>query len=83
MQDHIEVVSQMEWDDLAISIIEMEQEIHELSEHMTKKELKNRLKLLEIYEKEKKIRVEEQTYGSNHEGMMYGDDFVTSWNDEY
>ena len=72
----------MDWDDLAISIIEMEQEIFELEEHMTQKELKNRRKLLKIYEFEKRKRVEEQSYGSSYEGMMYGQDFVSYWNDE-
>jgi len=60
----------------------MEMEIYELSEDMTKKELRDRYKLLKLYENEKKQRVEEQTYGSHHGGMMYGQDFVTYWNDE-
>lgn len=80
LQDHIEVVSQMEWDDLAISIIKMEQEIFELEEHMTKAELKKYHKLLKIYEKEKEKRVEDQSTGILNSGMMIGEDFNADWN---
>lgn len=49
LMDHKVVISQMDWDDLAISIIEMEMEIYELEESMTQKELKDRYKLLKLY----------------------------------
>ena len=81
-EDHKKVVSKMEWDDLALSIIEMEFEIYELSEHMTKKELKDRSKLLKLYEEEKQQRVQDESIGSTHLGMVYGENYATDWNDE-
>lgn len=82
LMDHKVVISQMDWDDLAISIIEMEMEIYELEESMTQKELKDRYKLLKLYENEKQKRVENESKGSIYVGMVYGENYATDWNDE-
>jgi ribosome-binding protein aMBF1 (putative translation factor) len=82
IRDHKKVITQMDWDDLAISIMEIEMEICELEEYMSEKELSKHRKLLELYEIEKWKRVEEESYGSSNYGMTYGEDFVSNWNIE-
>ena len=57
----------MEWDDLAGLIISLELQKYHLKEYLTKKDLDRCDELLDIYEEEKRVRVENlRTYGSQY-----------------
>jgi len=59
IEDCILVANQMEWDELAGIIIDLEIEKEELKIHLTQKELIKYDKLLKIYEDEKYVRAQE------------------------
>lgn len=82
VEDHKAVASTMDWDDLASTIIDIESELYNLEEYLTKKEIKKYCKLLKIYEEEKEKRVQEQSSGCGFGGFIYGQDYATYWNDE-
>ena len=76
-----EIAQSMDWDELAGMIIELEEEIYELFIHMSKKQMNDYNKLLSIYEKEKEIRVKDNSrIYTMEEPLEYGLDFVSSWN---
>ena len=79
---HEKWAKEVEWDDLALAIIELEEEIRELESYIPKKELKDRCRLLKIYEDEKSNRVIELSTGRAYGGMIYGENFATNWNSE-
>jgi hypothetical protein len=79
-ESHEVLAGQMGWDDLALSIIEMEHELEELRDLLTKKDYKEREQTLEIYEKEKQTRVENTHVFGPKSYLIYGQDFVSCWN---
>lgn len=81
IEDHKVVASKMEWCDIALTIIELENELKELIIYLKKKEINNYNKLIKIYEDEKDRRVKEQSIGSTYYGFFYGHDYVSDWND--
>jgi hypothetical protein len=61
MESHKIVALQMDWDELANVLINLEMERAELKDHMTASEIKKYDKLIEIYEEVKLKMVQELT----------------------
>ena len=79
-ESHEVIATGMDWDTLVSTIIEIESEIRELKEYLSKKKMKEMHQTLEIYENEKKARVEKNRTVGLKEQLIYGQDYVTDWN---
>ena len=79
-ESHEVIATGMDWDTLASTIIEIESEIRELKEYLSKKKIKEMHQTLEIYENEKKARIEKNRTVGLKEQLIYGQDYVTDWN---
>ena len=82
LQDHKVLAESMEWDDLVEIIMDLEREIHELKEIMTKRELNKYNKTLKIYEQAKEKLIEEIKESILNSSVPVFRDYVSYWNDE-
>ena len=82
LQDHKVLAESMEWDDLVEIIMDLEREIHELKEIMTKRELNKYNKTLKIYEQAKEKLIEEIKESILNSSVPVEYDYSSYWNDE-
>lgn len=65
-------ISDMDWNDIASAIIELESEIDILKDCLSKKELETTYKLLKLYEEEKSKRVKRESKITIVNDPIYG-----------
>ena len=81
-EDHRLTASEMDWDELAETIIDFQIEKDELKQYLTNNALKKYSILIEIYEKEKALRVKNSKNEYSAYKLEYGEDFISGWNND-
>jgi len=85
-KSHKNISENMDWDDLAIMIIEIESELADLKCFDKSKAIseytEDLKEVLSIYEKEKKSRIGFFKNGKIPHDLVYGLDYVSDWNHE-